>query len=68
MIQGNISGVIEPPSRLTDTMDEEDQSEPTHKKTSSSGAYEMIPLDKDFEPTELDVICGRGKDTFHHAG
>ena len=31
-------------------------------KKSNSAAYEMIPLEPGFEPTDLDVICARGKE------
>jgi hypothetical protein len=37
-------------------------------KKSNSAAYEMIPLEADFEPTELDVICARGKEAYNHPG
>lgn len=47
---------------------EHDGSGGASSKKSNSAAYEMIPLDPGFEPTELDVICARGKEAYNHAG
>jgi len=39
--------------------DTNSEAELSQKKTSTSAAYEMVPLLPGFEPTELDVICAR---------
>ena len=39
-----------------------DSHEEVPAKKSNSAAYEMIPLQPGFEPTDLDVICARGKE------
>jgi len=48
--------------------DTNSEAELSQKKTSTSAAYEMVPLLPGFEPTELDVICARGKGAFNHPG
>ena len=63
--------IIAPLSFPTATMDllsqsdgdnSQDDVESEAPKKSNSAAYEMVPLEADFEPTSLDVICARGKE------
>ncbi|CAB9500996.1 Nitrilase family, member 2 [Seminavis robusta] len=55
-------------SAMDPTYQSSDGESGSAKKASNSAAYEMIPLDDDFEPTSIDVICARGKEAYNHPG
>ena len=72
MIGGNQNQFLSShtPHLIMDDLANSDHSreEAAQKKTSTSAAYEMVPLEPGFVPTSLDVICARGKEAFNHPG